>query len=334
MHDIDQTLDDPRSDVLASKILDLTETPSAVSLVKPVHTQDIAVIISTRGRPAVVDALVEQLAEQTRPPDHVFVIGTKPDDIAGLNQNRDDLTVQVGRTGLTLQRNDGLALAGSRFSCIVFFDDDFVPSRFWLERMSDIFASRPDVAGITGTVLADGTTTAGISVNEARSIVRLRDTDSRHGGMLHDRLAYGGNMGSNMAFRYSALRGLKFDERLPLYAWLEDHDFRGQIERHGHVVRADALWGVHLGHKQGRLRGVMLGYSQIANAVYLAKKGTVPKPYLAKLAGKNVLINALRSLRPEPFVDRRGRLIGNMIALRDLVRGRIAPERVLELDRV
>jgi GT2 family glycosyltransferase len=333
MHDIGQTLEDPRCDDLASEILDRTETPSAGPPVDPVHTDDIAVIISTRGRPAIVDALVEQLSEQTRPPDHVFVIGTRPEDIAGLSQERADLTVLVGRTGSSLQRNDGLTLAGSRFSFFVFFDDDFVPSRFWLERMTEIFASRPDVAGITGTVLADGTTTAGISVNEARSIVRLRDTDSKHGGILHDKLAYGGNMGCNMAFRYSAMRDIRFDERLPLYAWLEDHDFRGQIERRGPVVRADALWGVHLGHKQGRLRGVMLGYSQIANAVYLAKKGTVPKPYLAKLAAKNVLINALRSLRPEPFVDRRGRLIGNMVALCDLVRGRLAPERVLKLDR-
>ena len=96
-------------------------------------------------------------------------------------------------------------------------------------------------------------------------------------------------------------------------------------------MRTDALWGVHLGHKQGRGRGVTLGYSQIANVIYLASKGTVPKSYLAKLVAKNFLINAVRSFRPEPFVDRRGRLLGNMIALADLVRGRIAPERILEL---
>src|SRR5215203_2897289 len=132
-------------------------------------------------------------------------------------------------------------------------------------------------------------------------------------------------------FVNSAVRNIRFDERLPLYAWLEDHDFRGQIERHGRVVRADRLWGVHLGHKQGRVRGVTLGYSQIANALYLAKKGTVPKLYLAKLVTKNLLINAVRSVRPEPFVDRRGRLLGNIFALADFVRGRIAPERALEL---
>ena len=96
-------------------------------------------------------------------------------------------------------------------------------------------------------------------------------------------------------------------------------------------MRAHALWGVHLGHKQGRVRGVTLGYSQIANAIYLAKKGTVPKRHLAKIASKNLLINAVHSLWPEPFVDRRGRLRGNIIALADLVCGRIAPERILEL---
>jgi glycosyltransferase involved in cell wall biosynthesis len=299
---------------------------------EPVHAKGTAIIISTRGRPDIVNELVTQIAEQSKPPEHIFVIASKPEDISGLNLNRDHLTVQVGRTGLTLQRNDGLTLAGSRFSYIVFFDDDFVPSRFWLERMEDIFASRPDIAGLTGTVLADGTTTAGIRLDDARAMVRRRDSNSTTSGVLHEDFAFGSNMGCNMAFRYSELRNVRFDERLPLYAWLEDHDFRGQIERHGRVVRADDLWGVHLGHKPGRVRGVTLGYSQIANVVYLAKKGTVPKPYLAKLVSKNLLINAVRSFRPEPFVDRRGRLLGNMIALADIVRGRIAPERILELD--
>jgi GT2 family glycosyltransferase len=302
------------------------------ALGKPVHAKATAIIISTRGRPEIVSALVGQIAEQSKPPEHVFIIASKAEDIAGLERNYDHLTVQIGRTGSSLQRNDGLALAGSRFRYIVFFDDDFVPSRFWLERMADIFESRPDIAGLTGTVLADGTTTAGIPLDEAQAMVRLRDSNSPKSGALRGEFAYGGNMGCNMAFRYSALRNIRFDERLPLYAWLEDHDFRGQVERHGRILRADALWGVHLGHKQGRVRGVMLGYSQIANALYLAKKGTVPKPYLAKLVSKNLLINAMRSFRPEPFVDRRGRLLGNMIALADVLRGRIAPERILELD--
>lgn len=298
----------------------------------PSRGSGIAVIVCTRGRPSIVGALVRALGEQTRPPDHIFVIASTPEDIEGLSQDDDRLTLHIGRTGSSHQRNDGLALAGSRYAYIVFFDDDFVPSRFWLERMCVLFESRPDVVGVTGTILADGATTAGIPLDDARLMVRLRDGGSTDDAPVHEHFPYGGNMGCNMAFRAAALRDIRFDEALPLYAWLEDHDLRGQVERIGRMVRSEALWGVHLGHKSGRVSGVTLGYSQIANAIYLARKGTVPKPYLMKLAIRNVLINAVRALRPEPYIDRRGRLLGNMIALADLVRGRLTPARVLALS--
>ena len=290
-----------------------------------------AVIISTRGRPEIVASLVRQLGQQTMPPQHIFVIASAAADVATLPRNQDNLTVHIGRPGSTFQRNDGLALAGSRFSYIVFFDDDFVPSRFWLERMAEIFRTRPDVAGLTGNVLADGTRTVGIPLDAAKSMVKLHDATPIQDGVLREHFAYGSNVGCNMAYRFSAMQGISFDERLPLYAWHEDSDFRGQVERRGLFVRAEDLWGVHLGHKQGRGRGITLGYSQIANAIYLARKGTVPARFLAGIAGKNVLVNALRSIWPEPFVDRRGRLHGNLIALADLIRGRIAPERILDL---
>ncbi len=289
-----------------------------------------AVIICTRGRPDIVKELVAQLAQQTRPPDHIFVVASSADDVRGLDATQERLTVRIGRMGSSLQRNDGLDLAGSRFAYIVFFDDDFVPSRFWLARMFELFESRPDVAGLTGLVLADGTTTAGIPLDEAKDLVRRQDARNTNGAAVEDRLPYGANMGCNMAFRFAAIDGVRFDERLPLYAWLEDADFRAQVERRGHIVKADGLWGVHLGHKPGRVRGVIFGYSQIANAVYLARKGTVPVSHLARLASKNLAANLVRSLWPEPFVDRRGRLWGNMIALSDLIRGRSTPERILD----
>jgi GT2 family glycosyltransferase len=296
----------------------------------PANSQGTAVIIATRGRPDIVQGLVRLLAGQSQPPDHVFVIATRSDDISGLEDSQ-RLTVRIGRPGSAMQRNDGLVLAGSRFAHIVFFDDDFVPSRFWIERMTDVFASRSDISGLTGTVLADGASTRGIAPSEAEAIVSERDAQETSNGAVHNRVGYGGNIGCNMAFRYAAIADVTFDEHLPAYAWLEDADFHGQAARHGPFVHVDALWGVHLGHKQGRSRGVPLGYSQMANAAYLARKGTVPRSYLARLATKNLLSNTVRSVRPEPFVDRRGRLFGNVLALADLARGRITPERVLDL---
>lgn len=44
-----------------------------------------------------------------------------------------------------------------------------------------------------------------------------------------------------------------------------------------------------------------------------------------------IAVILLRSVAPEPYVDRPGRLRGNLIALADVMRGRLAPERVMQL---
>jgi glycosyltransferase involved in cell wall biosynthesis len=307
----------------------------AISLQAPVAklapsppAETVAVVISTRGRPKIVAALIARLSRQSRRPDHIFVIASAPDDIAELAPASPFLTLTVGRPGLTLQRNDGLALLGSRFSHVVFFDDDFVPSAFWLERMVRLFRDHADIAGMTGTILADGIHGAGIRLEDAVAQVEQQDAAAPCGAPLQQRFPYGYNVGSNMAYRLSAISDLRFDERLPLYGWHEDSDFRGQVEKRGLFLKAPDLWGIHLGHKAGRVNGRMLGYSQIANVVYLAAKGTVPKRFLLASGTRNVVSNLIRYLRPEPFIDRRGRLHGNILALRDMLCGRLSPERV------
>jgi GT2 family glycosyltransferase len=136
-----------------------------------------------------------------------------------------------------------------------------------------------------------------------------------------------------MAFRMKSIRqlGLSFDEALPLYGWQEDIDFSRQLATLGRIVDVSTLRGVHLGAKGGRTSGVRFGYSQIANPVYLIRKGTMSLSFAAPLVWRNLLANLYGSFRPEPWIDRRGRLKGNCLALCDLVTGRISPQRILEL---
>ena len=69
----------------------------------------------------------------------------------------------------------------------------------------------------------------------------------------------------------------------------------------------------------------------MANPVYLARKGSMRPLRSARLIARNLIANHLRALAPEPWVDRRGRLSGNMLALRDLVAGRLDPQRILDM---
>jgi len=46
---------------------------------------------------------------------------------------------------------------------------------------------------------------------------------------------------------------------------------------------------------------------------------------------KNICANAGKPIWPEPYVDRRGRLLGNLIAIGDILAGRCCPERAERL---
>jgi GT2 family glycosyltransferase len=258
-------------------------------------------------------------------PDRIVLCAPKADDIGELAEAGVDIV--IGPRGLTLQRN---AIIERLDDCdiVQFFDDDFVPETTYLAEIERTFAAQPDIVMITGNVVADGILGPGFDVAEARR--KLADTPVRGGDRLEP---IKNGYGCNMAARLSAVRAAecRFDERLPLYGWLEDVDFSGQLARRGRIVKLGSARGVHLGIKQGRQSGVRLGYSQIANAVYLARKGTCPWPRLLRQVVRNVTMNLARSLRPEPYIDRAGRLKGNLKAFRDLVAGRLDPQRILEL---
>lgn len=289
----------------------------------------ITVIVATLGRPREAADLLADLAAQTRRPDRVIYAVTKPEDAPEGNEELGHETLLCPKKGLCAQRNAGLELAIPQSDVIVFFDDDFVPHPTFLERLETAFAANPDVVGITGHVVADGICGPGLTREEAVSAVEA------HGALFPagdpQEFEVSGLYGCNMAMRTQTLGKRRFDERLPLYGWLEDLDFTNRLLADGRLVRMNRLVGAHRGVKSARVSGVRLGYSQVANASYLLAKGTAPRELMVRHLFKYPLVNATRSIRPEPYIDRRGRLRGNMIGLFDLVRGRARPERILEL---
>jgi len=199
-----------------------------------------------------------------------------------------------------------------------------------LAAVEQVFASHADVVMTTGTLIADGIAGPGLAPTEALQLLDECPTIDHPGGGLDD-VANG--YGCNMAVRLAIVRERQcwFDEKLPLYGWQEDVDFSLQLAAAGRIVKTPLARGVHLGIKQGRQSGVRLGYSQIANPIYLSRKGSYPWSRGLQTMARNAAANCLRSIMPEPYIDRRGRLAGNLKALKDLIGGRLDPERILEL---
>lgn len=283
----------------------------------------IFVAVATIGRPDLVRRTIELLDLQTRRPDGIVVAGASEGDVAGVADVRGRPEVIVARRGLCRQRNAALDHIGDRADVVVFFDDDFVPAAGYLAQVERLFLDMPEVAGITGELVADGIHNIGYSIEEG--LARIAEGAAAIDPAIRPRQAL---YGCNMAIRMADARGLRFDETLPLYGWQEDIDFTWQLGRRGRLISTGRVTGVHLGTKGGRTSGKRLGYSQVANIVYLRRKGTMQPGLGLRLLRQNLLSNLVRSLRPEAHIDRRGRLLGNMLALRDLMTGRIDPRRV------
>jgi GT2 family glycosyltransferase len=279
------------------------------------------VVLASAGRPELLSEALEDVLAQTVPVD---VVVSVPDG-ASLPSTVPAAVRVVTARGLAAQRNAGVEAIEDRDAIVFFFDDDAVVSPDYVDRALDVFASDPGIVGLTGRVLLDGATGEAIDRERADAAIAA-DAGFRTRRTHHWEQLYG----CNFAYRRAAAPAELFDARLPLYSWLEDHDFARRLLRHGRIVKADDCVIVHRGVKSGgRAAHARLGYSQMMNPLYLHRKGSFPLWLTAKeivpRCGKNLVL----SLGGPEATWRRQRLRGNLAALRDAVTGSFEPERML-----
>jgi glycosyltransferase involved in cell wall biosynthesis len=291
-----------------------------------------AVIITTKDRPHGVSNLLDTLALQTVLPDVIVVSACDRSDIEQSSVGAKNVQVLFGPPGLTAQRNRALSLVQGKCDIVIFFDDDFIPSRFWIERIQMLLTTQSDVGCVTGRVLIDGVSTGEIEWSDGQSIVSKADSSKTIVTMNdHNTQDLKSPYGCNMAFRAKTIEHLRFDERLVLYGWLEDRDFGFRAGARARMISTDVVWGVHLGIKSGRVSGLRFGYSQVVNPWYLMKKGSMTPFDVYRSIFPGLAANALGTFFRNSHVDRWGRLNGNITAIKDIIFNRWAPERVAEL---
>ncbi len=289
----------------------------------------VAVVIASIGRATELQQWTERLAAQTHPPHRVVYSVVRDSDLPAAELLYPGGEVVMGTAGLPAQRNRAMERVLNDCDLIAFFDDDYVPARSCIARAAELFAANPGIAGANGLLLADGIHGPGIDYGTALATVDFYDTAVADPIRIEHDLE--GLYGCNMVYRSAMIGAVRFDERLPLYAWQEDIDFAVQVSACGRIVKSNAFAGVHQGAKGGRGSGLRLGYSQIANPFYLWRKGTMSRSFALRLMAGNVISNHVKSLRPEPWVDRLGRMRGNWLGLADALLGRLKPERILQL---
>ncbi len=246
-------------------------------------------------------------------------------------RGRSNLPIRIvlGPEGLTAQRNTGVRAIVDEADAVVFFDDDFLPSRNWLQRLEMILIEHPRILGVMGHTLADGGSRDAIDLADAEQLLCEYDRNNAASSNAVEPIQK--LYGCNMAYRAILFGRVQFDERLPLHGWLEDRDFSARVHALGPIVSSRDLWGVHLGWKSGKTCDLKVGVSQIVNPVYLYFKGSLRLSDAARLLMRPLLKNIMRVFSPEPYIDRRRRLWGNILGFAHLLSGRVDPARILEV---
>jgi hypothetical protein len=292
--------------------------------------EKVVVAIATTGRAPILRDTIKQLATLRELPDELIIcIADDADvDIDSLSDFTVPTRVLKAARGLCNQRN-AIVASVTDAAIVLFIDDDFLLAEGYIQTVRRVFHEQADVVMTTGEVIADGILGPGLDHATGENVLK-KSGDGNGIEVITE--TYNG-YGCNMAVRVSVVRAqnILFDTNLPSYGWLEDVDFSRQLARHGRIVKHSKMRGVHLGTKTGRSRGVPLGYSQIANPLYMSRKGTLSPRKALNSVLRNIAANMAKMLWPEPWVDRRGRFKGNMLALGDLLRGRISPTRISEL---
>lgn len=285
----------------------------------------LSVIIPSVGRPDVLDATLDSILRQSAPPDEIIVCVPDRADVLDRSAMRQSVQVLVGPRGSPHQRNYALRHLDPAAEIVSFFDDDVELEADYLANARRFFACTPDVVLFWGKPLADGVKIGGISRSAARAVVE------QVGDITHEFDRTHAAYGCNMNVRRWAVDRTRFDEKLPLYAWLEDRDFGARCARLGQTGKYNGCSFVHLGDSGGRVSGLRLGYSQIINPVFLWRKGSMRMIeclwFVTRAAARNLLGVLLLDRR----IDRVGRARGNLLGLLHLLRGYVNPERILQI---
>lgn len=304
--------------------------PNAAQTLHPAGR--LVIGIPTAGRPGTLAETVRFLANQTRRPDLVLLSVSDMAHAGGIETEALPFPVEVvlGAKGLSRQRNVILDKL-TPTDVLMFLDDDFLMAPDYLHEVTRIFDENPDIVMATGSLIADGILGPGLTFAQGERILAaaiVTPAERRFHPVTN-------GYGCNMAIRAEPVLAhrIRFDENLPLYSWLEDVDFSELLQPFGRFVQPTVTRGVHLGIKSGRTPGLNLGYSQIANPIYMLRKGTMTWPRARRLIIRAIGSNLVGTVRPRPWSDYRGRLIGNMTALVDICLGRCDPQRILGFNR-
>src|SRR5882724_803194 len=219
------------------------------------NAMNISVIISTLNRAAVLHDTVLSIQRQTVQPRQILIAAPGKKHVLPETLALPFVEFIQSPVGSCAQRNAAFEALNRHTDLIAFLDDDIELCRSYMEEMTRLFESHPEIIVSSGVMLHDGGRSIRITREHAKELCTAKDAVATPGPIQLKSLDFG--YGCNFICRYSQAHKFRFDERLPLYGWLEDSDFSYRCTKglRGPATNVRA-YAVHLGWRSGRVSGL------------------------------------------------------------------------------
>jgi GT2 family glycosyltransferase len=295
----------------------------------------VGVVIATAARRQIVVDTILSLARLKSVPGCVVVVGSSAKDLPDIDCKLPfPLHLLVSsQMGSAIQRNQGVRKIGGTVKYVSFLDDDMEVHQDYFMEVERVFDSDHRIAGFSGMIVVNGN----INRIAARTILDQHQIHPEMPCFGFYPKKWPGFYGCSMNVRRDLLQLEEFDERLPLYAIGEDCEMGFRLSRYGDVGGSARCPAVHLATKSGRISELGVGYAQIINYLYFTHKGIgFPKikTYWEKLVQTtaiNLFFLILPCLDRRNGVDRKGRFQGNLLAIKDVLQGKIDPLNLIKV---
>ena len=288
----------------------------------------ISVVIASLSRRDILHETVLSVARQSRPADEILLSVVDPEqDLKAETLKVPGVRIVIGPLGSSFQRNTGIASVHPDCDLISFLDDDVELHPNYLRNGCGFMEHHPEIVAISdGGMIANGTPNGELSRSEAIRLVESSREDSSGRYQLRS-----GLYGCDMIVRRSAAEQTLFDTRMLYYALYEDLDFGARCARLGLLAGFTGCQIVHLATRTSKFPARRYGYAHVMNGFYLWRKGSQSALSFLRATMKGFVANACGMIvirRGISRAQRRERLWGNILGLRDIMIHGAKPEQI------
>ncbi len=258
----------------------------------------LSIVIPTYNRVDDLKRCIESVFKQVRLPDEVIVVDGGDDILINhVNELFPSIRLIKSKRGLTVQRNTGIDNLSADSDVVLFLDDDIVLEESFTDRIIECYEKDKNlkIGGVDGFPIIDGKYTH--EVVESPVYQKVQSL-----------------YGCNMSYRVKSIEGLRFDENLGFYAWLEDLDFSLRVGLRYELVRVNNAFCNHYASPRSRVAERKYGFMQMSNWFYLSTKVKLP----TSVTISSVLYPLKNLVRVYNPVYKE-RLVGNLKAIKSIL---------------